>query len=329
MSSKINSNADVLSLIDKLNNEEVRIIHRALNNKCQVDWEKEFKLNTSNRKKKTRKVLDFLTVVFAMKMAKSEQKTLDCFQSFYAEESSELDPIKLQYKQFMKNRWEERQAKLESRDATLKGLLRNSKQDDLETFEYLIIKPEVTFDGFLILDDGITSHPSKIEPSVVDIFTSASSACSSSSSSAASSSGPPMSMSSTPLADVSDEAEELLSMLDEKSARIALQARLNNYQIPFAKFSFSVSEEVEKCMNVVNYLNSILERKTRSVLEKNNKSSPVSPEHQFYCEKLSKYEEIRNAMWTSYMTNKASPPPFHPASSSSRSKSSRGRKARK
>ncbi len=99
MSSKINSNADVLSLIDALTDEEVRIIHRALSNKCQVDWKKEFKLNTPYRKEKTRKVLDFLTAVYATKMAKSKQETLDYLKNFYVEEGSESDPIKLQYKE--------------------------------------------------------------------------------------------------------------------------------------------------------------------------------------------------------------------------------------
>ena len=68
-----NTNADVLSLIGALTNEEVRIIHRALNRKGQVDWKKEFKLNTTNRKEKTRKVLSFLSAVYAEKMEKSKK----------------------------------------------------------------------------------------------------------------------------------------------------------------------------------------------------------------------------------------------------------------
>lgn len=328
--SKVNTNADPLSLISSLTDEEVRIIHRALNNKCQVDWKKEFKLNTTNRKEKTRKVLDFLTAVYAMKMTKSERETLDCLQSFYAEESSEPDPIKLQ---FMKNRWREKQTKLELGKGQLEGLWRNSIRDDRETFECLTREPD-DLDDFVILgsEPTIASQELKIGQPVVDIFTSASSsfsssASSSSSSSVASSSTPPTSVSSTSLTDVSDEAGELLSMLDEKSAKIALQARLNNYQIPFAVFNFNVPEGAEKCMKVVNYLNSTLERKIRNVLDKQSKLSPESPEHQLYCKKHTRYQKISEDMWGSYMTNKASPLSFYSASSS-RSKS-RGSKTLK
>lgn len=327
-----NTNADVLSLIDSLTNEEVRIIHRALNKKGQVDWKREFKLNITNRTEKTRKVLSFLTAVYAEKMEKSKQECLDYLKSFYAEGSSESDPSKLQYKQFMKNRWQERQAKLESGEATLKGLLRNSKQDDLKTFECLSIDADESLEGFVILgneeEGGMTSQELRIEPSVVSIFTSASSSSSSSSSSAASSSTPPTSVSSTSMVDVSDEAEELLSMLDERSAKIALQARLNNYKIPFSAFNFSVSEEAEKCVKVINYLNFVLERKTKKVLDKRIELLSGSVAHQFYYEKYIGYQKVSEDMWMSYMTNKDSPPPFHPVRSSSR-KSGRSSRARK
>lgn len=326
ISSKVHSNADVLSLIDSLTDGEVRIIHRALSNKCQVDWKKEFKLNTPYRKEKTRKVLDFLTAVYATKMAKSKQETLDYLKNFYVEEGSESDPIKLQYKEFMKKRCEDREAKLELGKGQLEGLLRNSAYDDRETFECLSREPD-DLDGFVILEPTIASQELKIGQPIVDICTSSSSS-SSSSSSAASSSTPPTSMFSTSLTDVSDEAEELLSMLDKRSAKIALHARLSNYQLPFSAFNFSVFEEAEKCMKIVNYLNFILERKTRNVLDKQSKFSPDSPAHQFYCEKYIGYQKISEDMWNSYMINKNSPPPYHPISSSSR-KSSRSSRARK
>ncbi|MBX9621709.1 MAG: hypothetical protein K2X28_06770 [Alphaproteobacteria bacterium] len=332
ISSGVNTNADVLRLISVLTDEEVRIIHRALNNKCQVDWKKEFKLNTPNREGKTRKVLDFLTTVYAMKIEKSKREVFDYFQSFYAEESSVSDPSKSQYKKFMEDRWQDKQRKLESGEATLKGLLRNSKQDDFGTFECFIIDTDETFRDFVILGgEGATiiSQELRIEP-VLEIFTpvstssSLSSSSSSSSSSVASSSAPSTLASSTSLADISEEAEELLLILDKKSAKIALQARLNNYQIPFAEFNFSVSEETEQCINVVNYLNFILERKTKKVLDKQTGLSPASPAYQFYCKKHTGYQKISEDMWTSYMGNEVSLPALHPVSSSSRSKSSRG-----
>lgn len=320
MSSKINSNADVLSLIDALTDEEVRIIHRALSNKCQVDWKKEFKLNTPYRKEKTRKVLGFLTAVYATKMAKSKQETLDYLKNFYVEEGSESDPIKLQYKEFMKKRCEDREAKLELGKGQLEGLLRNSAHDDRETFECLAREPD-DFDGFVILEPTIASQELKIGQPIVDICTSSSSsssASSSSSSSVASSSTPPTSVS-----DVSDAEEELLSRLDEKGAKIALRARLNNYQIPFTEFDFSVSEEVEKrndaekCNDVCDYLKRILQKKINNILEKKDKFSSASPEYDFYTNKHEKYEDIITAILVSFFNKTELPPTSHSASSSS------------
>lgn len=324
MNSKINSNADVLSLIGALTDEEVRIIHRALSKKCQVDWKKEFELNTPYRKEKTRKVLDFLTAVYAMKMEKSKKEIVDRLQNLHKQESSRLDSSKLQYKQFMENRWQERQDKLERGEATLKGLLRNSKQDDLGTFECLSIVDAPSVDDlgdFVILESeegaGMTSQELKIEPLAVSIFTSVSSSSSSSASSSSSSSVASSSIPPTSVSDVSDAEEELLSRLDEKGTKVALQARLNNYQIPFSAFNFSVSEEAEQCNNICDYLKCILQKKINNILEKKDKFSSDSPENDFYANKHKKYEGIITVILVSFSNKIESPPPFHPVSSRS------------
>lgn len=73
-------------------------------------------------------------------------------------------------------------------------------------------------------------------------------------------------------------------------------------------------------MNLVNYLNFVLERKTKNFLNKQTGLLLGSPAYQFYCEKFSKYKRIRNAMWSLSANKTVSPPTFHPASSRRRYK---------
>ncbi|MBY0502012.1 MAG: hypothetical protein K2P93_08460 [Alphaproteobacteria bacterium] len=335
INSIIPTNADFLSSIDSLNGEEVKIILRALNNKCQVNWERDFRLNTPHRKERSRRVLEFLNVVYTERQLRLDQEQLDYLATFYKEREITLDHETLPEvppdpgKVFRAERWKKKKTKLEMGRGKLEGLLSNSERVDFLTFAYLSPKPIVTeaAEDFVILDsidDEFTFREITFDEPVValDLFPS-DPATSSSSLIPVPSSSIPASVSAPALSVLSDEtideAEVLLLMLDEKSAKITLNARLNDFCIPFDAFHFSILEETEKCTNVVNYLNLILERKLGKVLDKQTKSLPDSPSQQFYLEKYMQYQVIHDNMWGLF-TQKMQSPPSPPIARASRNR---------
>lgn len=323
ISSAVNTNADWHDLIDSLNQDEVKIILRALNHKCQVNWERDFRLNTSNRREKTRKVLEFLNAVYTEREKKLDREQLCYLTNFYAEREKTLNPEELTQlfsdsgKAFRTEQWQKKKDKLELGRGQLKGLLNNSDHTDFLTFECLSTKT-IAIEGaedFVILDSGaeeLISREVRFEQSaltlneeltaVLDLLTSEPAPVSSSSIptpipliSISASVSPPAS--SILPDDTTDEAEVLLLMLDEKSVKLTLHARLNDYRIPFNAFHFSIPEEKERCTKVVNYLNLMLERKLGKILDKQTKFPPDSPSWQFYHEKYTQYGRIHNIMW--------------------------------
>ncbi len=323
------TNADLLSSIDSFNEEGVKIILRALNHKCQVNWERDFRLNTPNRREKTRKVLEFLNAVYTEKKQKLDQEQLYYLTTFYTERQPTLDQEHITEtfpapgKAFRDERWKRKQAKLELGKGKLEGLLSNSERADFLTFECLS-RQAITIEGiggFVVLDDEenelISTEIKFEEPAftlseeqttALDLFPSTPALASSSSTPPPILSASISASSISPPDDAIDEAEVLLSMLDEKSAKIALQARLNDYHIPFDVFHFSIPEETEKCTKVVNYLNLILERKIKRVFDKQTTFPPDHPGQQFYLEKHTQYLHIHDNMWNLFTQKMESPP---------------------
>ncbi len=77
--------------------------------------------------------------------------------------------------------------------------------------------------------------------------------------------------------DVQDR-EELLLKLDEKGAKIALQAILNNYLIPPQRFDFNNESDKDGYQHIHNYLNCILQNKKTKVEYKKEKPSNTDAE---------------------------------------------------
>lgn len=324
----INTNADLRSLIDPLTDDELGIILGALNSRFQVNWKRKFRLTDLSDRKKSLKILNFLVAVNDTRKIRSDREILHYLEGFCAEENPESNPSKLLYKKFMEKRWKNKQYTLDLRDGALRGLWRNAVNESLESLKDI--------EHFLILNDDestITSKEVRISQDV-DILplplppvTSASLLPLSSSSSpfsllsTAYSSASSTVVSSTPSADVSDEVEGILSMLNEKSKKMLLYVRLNNFQIPFEEFNFRNPKEKNECEYICNYLQCILQKKRDNILKKKDRFLFDSPEYGFYANKQKKYEDIISGILVLFPKATTSFPSV--SSSSSRSKSSR------
>lgn len=326
----INTNADLRNLIDPLTDDELGIILGALNSRFQVNWKRKFRLTDLSDRRKSLKVLNFLVAVNDTRKIRSDREILHYLEGFCAEENPESNPSKLLYKKFMEKRWKNKQYTLDLRDGALRGLWRNAVNESLESLKDI--------EHFLILNDDestITSkevrisQDSNILPLPLPPVTSVSLLPLSSSSSpspspfslllTASSSASSTVVSSTPSADVSDEAEGILSMLNEKSKKMLLYVRLNNFQIPFEEFNFRNPKEKNECEYICNYLQCILQKKRDNILKKKDRFLFDSPEHGFYANKQKKYEDIISGILVLFPKATTS----FPSVSSSRSKSSR------
>ena len=103
-------------------------------------------------------------------------------------------------------------------------------------------------------------------------------------------------VSSPSVSSIETDLEGLLGTLDEKSAKITLQAILTDYQIPLDKFNFNSQQDQNRYWYVVNYLMWILNNKKKRVLHKKTSLVPDNPRYAFdeywYETKLTKYENL-------------------------------------
>lgn len=103
-------------------------------------------------------------------------------------------------------------------------------------------------------------------------------------------------VSSPSVPSIAMDFEGLLGTLDEKSAKITLQAILTDYQIPLDKLNFNSLQDQNRYWYVVNYLMWILNNKKKRVLHKKTSLVPDNPRYAFdqywYETKLTKYESL-------------------------------------
>lgn len=333
--------ANIDSYLEDLDLEDTRVILRALNNKFKVDWLLEFKPNVPGRKEKTQKVLNFLIFILDERFQKIESLSTQQREKFgdprfnqllndwYLRKADTCNDIK---KTKLRGECENsdnhdlhtfedlscRALPNEIADSIIEDFVILSHQTSMVDFP-----PEVPKElGDMIPTSSVTT-PAPVASS--STLVSKSSKLSKRSLNSKHRPLKPMVnslalvASSSTLIDTEEDSERLrlqqdmknremlLLKLDEKGAKIALHAILNNYIIPLKKFEskefkFKDNGEIRRYKRVHDYLNCILQNKKTKAEYKKEKASSADAESAafvsyWYDKKRIEYEGRLEMIW--------------------------------
>lgn len=313
--------ANIDSYLKDLDLEDTRVVLRALNTKFKVDWVSEFS-NHPKCREKTQKILNFLIFILDERIKKINRLHLKRSQVLNNSGSNT----------FLREWCVKRTSVCEEIKARLRGNCEDSEGHAIYVYEHLSLRPlpsaleappsedisdsainvDPIVSDFVIIDEDLIGHEISIKadfPSVCPLseFISLPLAGSSSTAEYPPEIVPPPSLysSSAPsdvdedpeslhLRNESENWEELFLALDERDAKITLQAMLkNNYLIPRGENGY---ERIRAYLSWV-----LLKKSEKALLKKINLTSSDAERSKFksdwYDIKCAYYEASMNRMW--------------------------------